>query len=43
MSLRLLSWAWDAFKAPKFSYDEALRLARAVGIDIDNDIVGPPR
>ena len=32
--------AWDAFKAPQFSYDEALRLARAVGIDIDNDIVG---
>ena len=32
--------AWDAFKAPKFSYDEALRLARAVGIDLDNDIVG---
>ena len=32
--------AWDAFKAPKFSYDEALRLARAVGIDLDHDIVG---
>ena len=32
--------AWDAFKAPKFSYDEALRLARAVGVDIENDIVG---
>ena len=32
--------AWDAFKAPTFSYDEALRLARAVGIDLDNDIVG---
>ena len=32
--------AWDAFKAPAFSYDEALRLARAVGIDLDNDIVG---
>ena len=32
--------AWDAFKAPMFSYDEALRLARAVGIDLDNDIVG---
>ena len=32
--------AWDAFKAPKFSYDEALRLAHAVGIDIDSDIVG---
>ena len=23
-----------------FSYDEALRLARAVGVDLDNDIVG---
>ncbi len=31
--------AWDAFKAPKFSYDEALRLARAVGVNIDNDII----
>jgi len=32
--------AWDAFKAPAFSYDEALRLARAVGVDLDGDIVG---
>ena len=32
--------AWDAFKAPVFSYDEALRLARAVGIDLDSGIVG---
>ena len=32
--------AWDAFKAPKFSYDEALRLGRAVGIDLDSDIIG---
>ena len=32
--------AWDAFKAPKFSYDEALRLARAVGVDLEKDIVG---
>ena len=32
--------AWDAFKAPIFSYDEALRLGRAVGIDLDHDIVG---
>ena len=32
--------AWDAFKAPIFSYDEALRLARAVGVDLDDDIVG---
>ena len=32
--------AWDAFRAPVFSYDEALRLARAVGADLDRDIVG---
>ena len=32
--------AWDTFKAPMFSYDEALRLGRAVGVDLDNDIVG---
>ena len=25
---------------PIFSYDEALRLARAVGVDLDGDIVG---
>ena len=31
--------AWDAFKVPVFSYDEALRLARAVGTDLDKDIV----
>ena len=36
------SWfvlAWDAFQAPIFPYDEALRLARAVGVDLDQDIV----
>jgi putative DNA methylase len=32
--------AWDAFEAPVFPYDEALRLARAVGADLDADIVG---
>jgi len=32
--------AWDAFRAPKFDYDEALRLARAVGVDLDKDIIG---
>ena len=32
--------AWDAFKAPVFAYDEALRLARAVGVDLDGDIIG---
>jgi hypothetical protein len=31
--------AWDAFKAPVFPYDEALRLARAVGVDLDNQVV----
>jgi putative DNA methylase len=31
--------AWDTFKAPKFPYDEALRLARVVGVDLDKDIV----
>ena len=31
--------AWDAFRAPVFSYDEALRLARAVGANLDRDIV----
>jgi putative DNA methylase len=32
--------AWDAFRAPQFPYDEALRLARVVGIDLDADVVG---
>lgn len=32
--------AWDAFQAPQFPYDEALRLARVVGLDVDDDIVG---
>jgi hypothetical protein len=32
--------AWDAFRAPVFPYDEALRLARAVGVDPDRDVVG---
>lgn len=32
--------AWDAFAAPEFPYDEALRLARVVGVDLDKDIVG---
>ncbi len=36
------SWfvlAWDAFKAPKFSYDEGLRLARAVGADLEGQLI----
>jgi putative DNA methylase len=32
--------AWDAFRAPVFPYDEALRLARAVGADLDKEIIG---
>jgi putative DNA methylase len=32
--------AWDAFRAPVFPYDEALRLARVVGVDLDADVVG---
>jgi putative DNA methylase len=31
--------AWDAFQAPQFPYDEALRLARVVGVDLDRDII----
>jgi putative DNA methylase len=31
--------AWDAFEAPEFPYDEALRLARVVGVSLDSDIV----
>ena len=32
--------AWDAFKSPKFQYDEALHLARAVDVDLERDVVG---
>jgi hypothetical protein len=32
--------AWDAFRAPVFPYDEALRLARAIGVDLDTQVVG---
>ena len=32
--------AWDAFEAPVFPYDEALQLARAVGVDLDRQVVG---
>jgi putative DNA methylase len=31
--------AWDAFRAPVFPFDEALRLARAVGVDLDSQVV----
>lgn len=40
---KLTSWfvlAWDAFEAPVFPYDEANRLAKVCGIDLDRDVVG---
>ena len=33
-------FAWDTFKAPLFPYDEALHLARSVGVDLETDVVG---
>lgn len=39
----LTSWfvlAWDAFQAPIFPYDEANRLAKVCGIDLDREVVG---
>ncbi|MGA8352331.1 MAG: hypothetical protein WB773_31385, partial [Isosphaeraceae bacterium] len=30
--------AWDAFKAPRFPVDEALKLARVVGLDFDREL-----
>lgn len=38
----LLEWfvlAWHTFRAPQFAYDEALNLARVVGLDMDADII----
>ena len=32
--------AWDTFRAPAFSCDEALRLAHAIGVGLDGDVVG---
>jgi adenine-specific DNA methylase len=32
--------AWDAFNAVSFPYDEALRLARAVGVDLETQVIG---
>ena len=32
--------AWHTFRTPVFDYDEALQLARAVGIDLDRDLTG---
>ncbi len=39
----LTSWfvlAWDAFEASTFPYDEANRLAKVCGIDLERDVVG---
>lgn len=39
----LTSWfvlAWDAFEAPIFPYDEANRLAKVCGVDLDREVVG---
>ena len=33
-------FAWDAFRAPLFPYDEGLHLARSVGVDLDGEVVG---
>ena len=33
-------FAWDTFRAPSFAYDEALHLARSVGIDLDSVVIG---
>ena len=32
--------AWDSFRAAQFPYDEGLQLARAVGVDLERQIVG---
>ncbi len=32
--------AWDVFGAPRFPYDEALQLARVVGVDLDGEVIG---
>ncbi|MBP9888826.1 MAG: DUF1156 domain-containing protein, partial [Leptospiraceae bacterium] len=32
--------AWDAFGAPKFPADEALKLARVIGLNFDTDVKG---
>jgi adenine-specific DNA methylase len=40
---KLTSWfvlAWDAFEAPIFPYDEANRLAKVCGVDLERDVVG---
>ena len=32
--------AWDSFQAPKFPYDEALHLAKAVDVDLEREVIG---
>ncbi|MCS6780948.1 MAG: DNA methyltransferase, partial [Geminicoccaceae bacterium] len=32
--------AWDAFAAPRFPFDEALQLARVVGVELEGEVVG---
>jgi hypothetical protein len=32
--------AWDTFGAPKFDFGEALTLGRAIGVDIEKEIIG---
>ena len=32
--------AWDTFDSPKFPYDEALHLAKAVDVNLDADVAG---
>jgi putative DNA methylase len=32
--------AWDTFGAPKFDFNEALTLGRAIGVDIEKEIIG---
>lgn len=39
----LTSWfvlAWDAFEAPVFPYDEANKLAKVCGVDMERDVIG---
>ncbi|CAM2191260.1 putative DNA methylase [Paraburkholderia kururiensis] len=39
----LTSWfvlAWDAFEAPIFPYDEANKLAKVCGVDMERDVIG---
>lgn len=39
----LTSWfvlAWDAFEAPVFPYDEANKLAKVCGVDMEHDVIG---